>query len=161
MRWKYVPAALALLGLGGIGCQTRDVPTDGRRQAVEVGTREAYPGTGRTIGGSQQPSDEGMARGVMRGGGAAGGSAVGGDPGQIQSGGANRMPGHPVMGEDTLAKTHGQHHGSSGMGGAGDQGSVEQPGEGGEIPAAQGAQEPHDAERRHLQQKPGGQSKSK
>ena len=107
MGWKSMTvAAAAALSLGTFGCQSRDVPTAGRGQAVEVGTPEPYPGTGYRLGGSQPPSEAGMVGGVMRGQATTGGANR--DPGQIQSGGVEQKPaGHPVLGPDHTAMSYG------------------------------------------------------
>ncbi len=107
MGWKSMTVVAACaFGFGTAGCQSRDVPTAGRGQAVEVGTPEPYPGTGYRLGGSQEPSEAGMVGGVMRGGPAAGGASR--DPGQIQTGGQlQKKAGHPVLGPDHTAQSYG------------------------------------------------------
>ena len=124
MRGKLIAAAVVAISFGGFACQSRDVPTEGRAQAVEVGTAEGYPGSGGRLGGSQPAADDGRVGGVLRGGGAASGSVIGGDPGQIQTGGERRKAGHPVLGQDTTALSYGSQQGTQpGMGGAGAEGA--------------------------------------
>lgn len=120
MRSKLIGAAVIALSFGGFACQSRDVPTAGRAQAVEVGTPEPYGASSGRLGGSQPPSEEGRVGGVLRGGGSAAGPLYGSDPGQIQTGGIQRRAGHPVLGLDSAALSYG---GQQGMGGGGSEGT--------------------------------------
>ncbi len=126
MRGKLIAAAVVALSFGGFACQSRGGPTEGRAQAVEVGTAEGYPGSGQRLGGSQPASSDDRVGGVLRGGGAAAGSTIGGDPGQIQTGGEQRKAGHPVLGPDSTALSYGSQQGTqTGTGGAGAEGAEE------------------------------------